>query len=209
MTGRFMSVFKICVAMGLLVSGAVWADAEVQTLEKVTAGERDKVQAIFSQQQRNFGETCETVKLLKAKALSVAEPVVMGADGRPVSGRWRVRYDVDACGVAGLRMVEMHAMGQGIAIEALAPGETLADAKLQADVQHSFTMAGNVAMPQCREEPVVRDTKVRIFPTTAKDRWQELWIGGMCGRDLGQVVEFLPTKGGTTFKMTLPTATVK
>lgn len=209
MIGRFMSVFKVVLAFGLLVSGSAFAQVDVATVEKITAGERDKVQAIFTQQQRNFAETCKSVKIIRATALSLAEPVVTDKTGKAVAGRWRARYAVDACGVAGLRMVEMKVVGQGIAIDPLAPGETLADSKLQADVLHSFALAGNVAMPKCNAEPVIRDTKVRIYPATAKDRWQELWIGGMCGRDLGQVVEFLPTKGGTTFKMSLPTASVK
>lgn len=186
-----------------------WADVPLPQMEQITAGQKEKVQAIFDQQQRNFAEACTSVKLLKASALSVAEPIMVAADGKLTAGHWRVRYDVDACGKAGLRTVDMHVVPGGIAIEPLTPGGTLADAKLQADVAHSFAMAGYVAMPQCTQDPMVRDTKVQIYPGTAKERWQEIWIGSMCGRDLGQVVEFLPTKNGTTFKMSLPVKAAK
>lgn len=191
--------------LALLVGVApVWADTSLAKVEKITAPELPKVKMIVAQQQRNFRDACETVKVIRATALSVAEPVVVDAAGKVVKGSWRVRYAVDVCGEAGLRTVEMVAGNSGLALEPLVPGATLADKRLQEDIQRSFRMAGNVAMPQCTELPVIRDTRVTIYPAKPNERWQELWIGRMCERDLGQVVEFLPTKAGTTFKMSLP-----
>lgn len=190
-------------ALMALLAAPVWAQASVAQVESLTARELDKVLAILVQQQRNFREVCGNVKIIKATAISVAEPVIL-SDGKPMQGKWRARYSVDACGTVALRNVAMSVVPGGIAIEPLVPGETLTDTTLQADVLKSFEMAGRVAMPQCASEVVVRETKVRIYPQRATDRWQELWVGSMCGRDLGQAVEFLPTKGGTTFKMSLP-----
>lgn len=209
MTGWFMTGFRIALMLALGGVTHAWAEADMATVETITAGQKDKVQAIFLQQQRNFGEKCEVAKIVKATALSLMDPVEVGTNGKPVRGRWMVRYSVDACGTGGLRTVQMKAAGDGLAIDPLVPGETLADATLQADVRKSFDMAARVAVPKCDQPSVVRDTRVRIHPATPKDRWQELWIGGMCGRDIGQVVEFLPTGRGTTFKMSLPVQTAQ
>ena len=191
------------------LAGAAQAQAKVATVETITAGEFDKVGAILAQQQRNLAEACATVKLLKAEMLTISEPVVLGADGMATGGLWRVRYSVDACGKLALRMMEFRPVKGGIALDALVPGDSMADRKLQADVTKSFMMAGQVMMTKCVDYPVIRDTKVRAFPKTPKDRWQELWTGRMCGRDIGQLVEFMPTKSGTTFKMSLPVQTAK
>lgn len=209
MRGWFMSGLKALLLALLVMAGPVWAEVDLKGVEAISAKEFDKVGAILGQQQRNFGETCTSLKLLKATALIVGVPVTMDVAGKPVTGNWRVRYAVDACGKVGMRMVDFTPMNGGIALEALVPGDSLTDARLQGDVVKSFRMAGQLMMPNCVDQPVVRETKVRIFPKTANDRWQEFWTGRMCGRDIGQVVEFMPTKHGTTFKMGLPVQTVK
>jgi hypothetical protein len=193
----------------LMLAGAAQAAVNVTLVDTLNGAQIDKVGAILDQQQRNLQEACTKVKVLKLEVLSVAEPVVLDATRVPVTGVWRARYVVDACGTPAMRSVEMTVVKGGIAIEALVPGETLADKGLQRDVEASFELAGRVAMPQCAGSLVMRDTKVRAYPKTTKDRWQEVWIGSMCGRDLGQMVEFLPTAKGTTFKMSLPTTSVK
>ncbi len=190
--------------LGLLVAPA-WAD-DVATLEPVIAAQKDKVGAILLQQQRGLEDGCGALAVLMPSAVSVFVPPSKQGEAL-AQGHWQVRYAVDACGEAKLRNVDMKVVNGQVALEPLAPGDSLADAALQADVRRSFSMAGQVAMPQCAEAAVIREATVRAYPKTPTDRWQELWIGRMCGRDVGQVVEFLPTKGGTTFKMSLPTAT--
>lgn len=208
--GLFMNGLRVFLLLGMmLLSAPVWAEATVAQIEALTAAEMPKVGSILLQQQRNLGVKCANVKVLKASALSITEPVVLGADGKPTAGSWHVRYVVDACGTAGLRMVGFTAVKGRVAMDALVPGETLADRKLQDDVMRSFALAGQVAMPKCGDEPVIRETKVRVYPQTAKDKWQEIWIGRMCGRDLGQLVDFMPTKDGTTFKMSVPNYSAK
>lgn len=209
MTGWFMNGLRFCVALVMLLVTQQAFAVGLSNIEQLTAGERDKVTAILFQQQRNLHEVCKDIKLLKAEAVSVQESLALADSGKPTAGAWTVRYSVDACGEIRKRSAGFKVMQGGIAIDPLAPGETLADPKLQADVMGSFRMAGQVSMPQCGDEVTVRDTKIQVMPAKPTDRWVELWIGEMCGRDLAHAVEFMPTKNGTTFKMTLPVKTDK
>lgn len=204
MTGWFMRGLNLWVAALVLLAGGVQAQVNITRVEQLAAAQMDKVELILAQQQRSIADGCDKLRILKAEAVTVWEPVV-NKGAKPASGHWAVRYAVEACGEVGLRNVEMRVVeGGGVALNPLVPGATLADAKLQDDVLKSFELVGRVAMPSCHEPVVVRQTEVQVFPKEPKDRWQEVWIGGMCGRDLGQVVDFLPTKGGTTFKMSVP-----
>jgi len=193
----------VLLLLGMLIAPA-WAD-DVAPLEPVIAAQKDKVEAILLQQQRGLADGCNELAVLMPSAVSVFEALET-QDSSLKQGHWQVRYAVDACGEAKLRNVDMKVVDGALALAPLVPGDSLADAALQADVRRSFSMAGQVAMPQCPEAAVIREATVRAYPKTPADRWQELWIGRMCGRDVGQVVDFLPTKTGTTFKMSLPTA---
>lgn len=194
----FLALVMVAVAS---VAGA----QDLQPVEALVAAQKDKVQAILYQQQRGLADDCAKLAVLMPSAISVFEPLEMKGNS-PVKGHWQVRYAVDACGVAQMRNMEMRVVKGQVALEALVPGDTLTDKQLQADVLKSFTMAGQVAMPKCTEMPVVRETRVQILPKGANDPWQELWIGRMCGRDIGQIVKFMPGKAGTTFRMSLPKA---
>lgn len=185
--------------------GQVQGIAEMETL---IAAQKDKVGAILLQQQRGLADGCGQIAVLMPSAVTVYEPLVMQA-GKPVSGRWQVRYAVDVCGGASLRNIVMQVVGGNIALAEMVPGDTLTDPTLQKDVVKSFDMAAEVAMPKCVDTPVIREARVRVHPKTAKDPWEELWIGRMCGRDIGQVVMFVPNDKGTTFRMSLPKADAK
>ncbi len=209
MIGWFMRGLSLWVAAWVMMAGTVVAQVNVTRVEQLTAAQRDKVEMILAQQQRNLANGCNKMRILKAEGVTVWESIRL-KDGKPASGRWAVRYVVEACGEVGLRNVEMHIVAGGnVAIDPLVPGTTLADLRLQEDVMSSFELAGREAMPQCTDDVVVRQTEVSVFPKTPKDRWREIWIGAMCGRDLGQVVDFLPTKNGTSFKMSVPKASAK
>ncbi len=210
MTGWFMSVrnYLMC-ALVLTAGSAVAQPVNITRVETLAAAQLDKVEMILAQQQRAIANGCSQLRILKAEAVSVWEPLVE-QNAVPVSGRWSMRYAMEACGEVGFRNIDMRVVGNGgIALDPLVPGSTLTDAKLQADVERSFDMAGKVIMPDCNQPVVVRQTEVRVYPKAPKDRWQEVLIGAMCGRDIVQVVEFLPTKNGTTFKMNVPDKTAK
>ncbi|PZP39916.1 MAG: hypothetical protein DI585_02600 [Pseudomonas fluorescens] len=179
------------------------------SVEEFTAYQNPKVQAIFNQQQRNLKEKCQAAFIKKATALVIQQQPVFVAQDKLTEGHWVVRYVADVCGTPSTRTAEFKVVSGGVAINALAPGDTLADGKLQADILHSLALSANQMMPQCREEPNIRNTTITIHPGTVKDRWTELWIAEFCNRDIAQGIEFLPTKGGTTFKMNVPNKTIK
>ncbi len=193
-------------AIGLLP--VAWGQAQskgVTDIEAVIAKQKDKVGAILLQQQRSLADGCGKIAVLMPSAVTVYEPLEQKA-GKPVKGSWQVRYAVDACGVAQMRNIAMDVVSGNIALAEMVPGDTLTDRALQKDVIKSFDMAAEVAMPKCVDNPVIREARVQVHPKSADDAWQELWIGRMCGRDVGQVVMFVPNKNGTTFRMSLPKA---
>ena len=197
----------ILVAVGLIP--AAWGQVQasgISDIEVLIAKQKDKVEAILLQQQRSLADGCGKIAILMPSAVTVYEPLQMQA-GKPVKGHWQVRYAVDMCGMAQLRNIAMDVINGDIALAEMVPGDTLTDRALQADVRKSFDMAAEVAMPKCVGNPVIRETRVQIHPKGADDAWQELWIGRMCGRDVGQIVKFMPNKNGTTFRMSLPKAT--
>ncbi|TKW61305.1 MAG: hypothetical protein DI628_01350 [Blastochloris viridis] len=202
-------------ALTVLVAGLLpvaWGQAQSQSkavteIETVIAAQKDKVGAILLQQQRSLADGCGTLAILMPSAVTVYEPLQMQS-GKPVKGSWQVRYAVDACGMAQLRNIAMDVVNGNIALAEMVPGDTLTDRALQKDVLKSFDMAAEVAMPKCVGNPVIRETRVQIHPNGADDVWQELWIGRMCGRDVGQIVKFMPNAKGTTFRMSLPKATL-
>lgn len=179
---------------------------EVTDIETVIGAQKDKVSAILLQQQRGLADGCDKIAILMPSALTVHEPLEMKA-GKPVKGSWQVRYAVDTCGMAQMRNIAMDVVNGNIALAEMVPGDTLTDRALQTDVMKSFDMAAEVAMPKCVDSVEIREARVQVFPKTAEDAWQELWVGRMCGRDVGQVVMFVPNKNGTTFRMSLPKAT--
>jgi hypothetical protein len=194
-------------AFALLLVGMLpvaWGQAKgVSDIEALIAAQKDKVGAILLQQQRGLADGCGKIAVLMPSAVTVYEPLEMAA-GKPVKGSWQVRYAVDVCGIASLRNIVMDVVGGNVALAEMVPGDTLTDRALQKDVIKSFDMAAEVAMPKCVDNPVIREARVRVHPKTAKDPWEELWIGRMCGRDVGQVVRFVPNTNGTTFRMSLP-----
>lgn len=209
MIGLFMNALNFWIAGFVLMAGTATAQVNITRVEQLAAAQMDKVELILAQQQRSLANGCDKLRILKAEAVTVWEPVLL-KDSKPQSGRWSVRYAVEACGEIGLRSVEMRLVGNGnVAIDPLVPGATLADAKLQHDIENSFELAGRTAMPNCTDNVVVRQTEVSVHPKTPKDRWREIWIGAMCGRDMGQVIDFLPTKNGTSFKMNVPNQSAK
>lgn len=169
-----------------------------------------KVAAVLMNQQQGM-PGCATLTVKKAYLATLMGPVVFNPDGSVHNGQWLVRYAVDACGQQGFRNVAFTTTDKGIAIDALAPGETLADPRLQKDVVKSFRMAAARAVDDCKDAAVVKATDVLGYPQRPDKPWREVWIGTLCGREVGQVVEFLPGPKGTTFKMALekaPSATV-
>ncbi|RYG60456.1 MAG: hypothetical protein EON60_07085 [Alphaproteobacteria bacterium] len=208
MRGLSLALGLVVAGMAVLAGTAV-AQVNITRVEQLAAAQMDKVELILAQQQRSLANGCDKLRILKAEAVTVWEPVTL-QDGKPSSGRWSVRYAVEACGELGLRNVDMQVVNNGnVAIDPLVPGSTLADAKLQHDITNSFELAAKVAMPNCTDKVIVRQTEVSVYPKTPKDRWREIWIGAMCGRDVGQVVDFLPTSSGTSFKMSVPNKTAK
>jgi hypothetical protein len=204
MIGLCMNVFRFFCGVFLLLCGSVHAQASgITDIETLIAAQKDKVGAILLQQQRGLADGCGQLAVLMPSAVTVYEPLEMAA-GKPVKGSWQVRYAVDVCGMAQLRNIAMDVVNGNVALADMVPGDTLTDRALQKDVVKSFGMAAQVAMPKCVGKPVIRETRVRVHPKTAKDPWEELWIGRMCGRDVGQVVRFVPNTNGTTFRMSLP-----
>lgn len=199
---------RLLVALLALVASAGWAEearpvGAADLLARVSAAQGDKVQALLDNQQGRLG-SCKAVVVRAPVILSMPGAVVFNSDGSVRSGEWTVRYAVEACGVKGMRTVGFQAAEKGIAMEALAPGDTLAGRALQADVVKSFALAARVAMSGCTGALDVRDTQIVWHPKDKNSPWREVWVGHICGRDLGQVIDFTPNLAGTKFRMSLP-----
>lgn len=203
MIGWYMRAFKWSVfGLAVLLPAVALAESPaVATLRAASEQANDKVAAVLVQQNRGLG--CDDLKVLRESTLTVLkEPF----DAKGVAGaQWVVRYIVAACGQPDMRGVLFSAdKGGKVAVEAMIPGETLTDPKLQADVVKSFALAVRKLLPQCSAVPSIVRTQVVFYPKDAKTRWREVWIGRACGHEVGQVVDFTPRKDGTVFSMNMP-----
>jgi hypothetical protein len=84
------------------------------------------------------------------------------------------------------------------------PGMTMADPELQKDTLKSLEVAVVRAMPKCDKAIAVRMTQVLEPPAKAQGRWKELWQAHACGREIGQVIEFVPNSKGVGIFMAMP-----
>lgn len=198
-----MSVFRLLVLMVGLVLPVMAADDVAAKLANVSEVQRDKVEAILENQQKRLG-ICNRVQVVQPVQVVAPGEVVFGRDGSVKDGVWLVRYAVKACNLADVRTVAFEAHGGRIGMEALVPGSSLADRDLQRDVMQNFALVAAKVDPRCGQLPVVRRTQV-VYPPDAKTKvWREAWVAAACGREIGQVIEFVPTPQGMRIVMSLP-----
>lgn len=192
--------YALLLALSALPVHAADPSPTVTALEKISANMAGQVQTLLGQQQHALG--CDDIKVVRLETLSILQDPVNLKVG--IGGHWVVRYAVESCMGAGYRSVEFDGRRGSVQAQALAPGETLADPALQADVLKSYQLAGTRIMPQCNQPVRIRQTTLVARPATLTSNWAELWIGTACGRDIGQRILFQPGKGGTRFALTLP-----
>lgn len=216
MNGLFMNVLSFCVlvrrvllpafVLGWVLSAlpvqAAAASGSVAALERISDSMEDKVVSVLRQQQKGLG--CSDLKIVKKESISVFSEPANPELG--IGARWVIRYLVDSCLGAGYRSAVFDGRRGSVEVEALVPGETLADPDLQRDILKSYRLAATRIMPQCPEPLRMRATTLVARPAKPDSPWIELWIGNACGRDIGQRIEFRPNKAGTRFALTLPKA---
>ncbi|MBI1309251.1 MAG: hypothetical protein GC129_05335 [Proteobacteria bacterium] len=192
-----------CWVLGLLLAQQVWAGEVEDVVGHVSAENADMVQAILAQQQKGLG--CGDFKLLEIDSVSVLSPP---KDATGKEGLWTTRFVTQACGEPVFGNVLFDMRKGPLEMDPLVPGDTRADPQLQADVAKSFAVSTAMAMEKCKDLPKIRSTRV-VAPPRENGSWKEVWIGTACGRDMGQMVDFMPTDKGVGFTMTLPKAAKK
>lgn len=171
----------------------------------VVAGKRlvPQVEGVLAQQQAQIDSKCKLTKL-EPDTVSVLNDVAFNLDGIPQRGEWTTSYTAQACNKRVRRTVGFKGTEKGVQVIAGPPGDTKADAQLGADVWRAFKIAAARAHPDCKNMTLI-NTQIASEPVGAMGNWDEAWIADVCGRQMGQVVRFYPTKKGTMFRLALPT----
>ena len=198
MTGWFMRDSLWLVLVLVMASALAWADEASDILGKVSADEVNKAQSVLSQQARSLG--CKDYKI---KALESVGVMRNPKDKQGHDAWWTARYSAKACGMMEEGNVEFDMRGDALKVSSLARGDSRADATLQADVRQSLAVTVWRAVPTCREGIRVRNAKL-IDQPDKNGKWRELWVAIACGRDVGQLVTFIPNNKGIGFTMTMP-----
>lgn len=173
-------------------------------LTNVTEAHGAQVKAILEQQQRQINSKC-TLSGLEADNLSILADPEFDVNAQPTHGVWAVTYKAKVCKAEVRRMVGFEADTKGLTIEAGPPGTTMADPVLAKDVWSSFQKAAVRQNGSCNpREMVLKDTQMVQAPSTATTSWREAWVAKVCGKEMGQIVHFYPTRAGTVFRMSLP-----
>lgn len=199
---------KTLFALMLLAATPVFAqtaqtdDSTLRAL--LVAGERlaPQAKAVLEQQQAQIDPKCKLTKL-EPDTVSVMTEVTFNLDGIPQRGEWTTSYYATACNKKVRRTVGFKGAEKGVEVFAGAPGETMADAQLGQDVWRSFQISAARAQPECKRMKLV-NTQIAEKPAGPIGNWREAWIADVCGKQMGQIVSFYPTKKGTLFRMTLP-----
>lgn len=196
-------------AMALLLALPVVADDTVTKLETYLRSPdvASKVYLLLVGDEARITPTCTDVEPASASRVSVFGEIAFDAAGKAVGGLWTARYPVKVCNKAVIRSVAFASRADGnLEITPMVPGESLADPLLQLDTKQAFAVSIQKMIGEC-SAIVVRDTQVVDPPVKLRDKWREAWIAHACGRDAGQVIEFVPNKEGTAVKMGLAGAT--
>ena len=197
--------------LALLAAGTVHASAAndekaiLHALANASAKLAPKVAPVLSQQQRRISPKCPLGEL-KPDLVTVLNDVAFNLDGMPERGDWMVHYTSISCGKRVTRSAAFHGGPKGVAIEAAAPGATLADSQLGADVWLAFQKSAVRAKPGCTDMTLV-DTDIAEAPSSSAPYWREAWVARVCGAQMGQIVSFYPSPKGTMFRMALPEGT--
>jgi hypothetical protein len=195
----------------------------VDILTRTTADNMGLIKNALNHQQQQLQPLCAPLKSIKPQQLSVLTEPTFDLMGKPKSGSWQVKYNVQACGAWYVRSVLFNAtedtanqqtvngrheaMGK-IALQTLEPGETLTDPALRKDVITQLRTAAARAVPACTAA-LVKDSRVLEAPKHAKAKWRELWQLTLCPGTAGasefmQVLSFYPSPMGTMFRMSIP-----
>lgn len=163
---------------------------------------RPQVATIIIDEQRRLGG-CTDLKRLDAEEVWVLDDVTFFDSGKPMRGRWQIRYSANLCGQTAVKNVIFTAGDNGIALEALPPGTTLTGPELAADVWRTMYKTIVSAVPTCTT-PLLKETQILERPAHANGIWREVWMARACDRDVAQVVSFYPSRAGTLFRMAKP-----
>jgi hypothetical protein len=206
-----MARMKTLLVASLLLAAApafAQSSADESTLRAlINAGKRlaPQAQAVLEQQQSQIDSKCKLTKL-EPDTVSVMTDVTFNLDGIPERGEWTTSYLAQACNKPVRRTVGFKGTAKGVEVFAGAPGETKADAQLGQDVWRGFKIAATRAQPACKKMTLL-STQIAEEPAGPMGNWREAWIADVCGRQMGQIVSFYPTKRGTMFRLSLPEKT--
>lgn len=200
---------KTTIALLLLAASAHAQSADardeksiLRALANASSTLKDKVAVVLGQQQAAIDKRCPLGDL-KPDLITVLNDPAFNLNGIPERGDWMVHYATKACKTETTRTAVFHGGPKGVAIEAAAPGATLADASLGKDVWTAFQRAAKRAKPDCDDMTLI-DTAIAEAPVSSATYWREAWIGRVCGAQMGQIVSFYPSAKGTMFRMALP-----
>ncbi|MFZ2587569.1 MAG: hypothetical protein WAZ18_05590, partial [Alphaproteobacteria bacterium] len=186
----------ICLASMAYAEGPETA-RQTKLLTNVSLAQASKVAVILAQQHKHIAPKCPLGKL-EADNLSVLVDPEFNLDGVPEHGHWAVTYLTTACKTPVRRMMHFEGTKQGLVLEAGPPGATMADPMLAKDVWSSFQKSAVRQEPTCNpRNMVLKDTAMVEAPGSAAPYWREAWIARVCGKEMGQMVTFYPTKAGT------------
>lgn len=202
---RCPTLWKLTIALSLMGASTGFAQLQAEFLMSQLANIannpqiKQRIQQIFISDEKRFTPECtQIITKANAQTLNVFDIPRIAENGIPQNGHWSISYMIDVCGTNKMRTIEFKVADSQLEIAGLLPGNTLADAILQSDVQKSFRMALAQRYPSC-QTPYIADTKLLDMPENGMDQWQELWVANACGTIFGQTIKFLPNKDGTAF----------
>ena len=139
----------------------------------------------------------------KGSTVQLFEPISVGADGLPNAGAWRQSFPVSGCGAPITLNIFFVASSQRIRAVIAAPGDTLADPRLQADAFKYAVISAQHSAGSCRAFDVVGThfdgyEKADAAPTgKLRAPWNETWTLAGCGAAYDVPMKFIPQGVGT------------
>ena len=144
----------------------------------------------------------------KGSTVHVEEAISVGADGLPNAGAWKQSFPVSGCGNDTTLNIYFVASSQEIRTVIAAPGDTLADPRLQADgLKYAVVAAAQTArtcqrfeITNTRWDGYDRSSAGEPLPAPGakpKVAWNETWTLTGCGMAYDVPMTFVPQTVGT------------
>jgi hypothetical protein len=165
---------------------------------------------LFASLPSDVFQRCPTL-VSTGSRVTILEPAVFAADGRPIAGAWKQSYPVSGCGNDTTINLYFKAQPDMKILSTVgAPGETHAGLVLQRDTVRYAFFAASVKRKDCSSMHL-RSTKFDGAPTANGSEkpvgasalsapWQEIWSVSACGTVYDIPITFIPDATGTTIR---------